>query len=1357
MADAANLLSILRGELPVPPLDEAPAAPHQQPARSEARSTQAGTMPSFATAVPLAGSRDGAHLDQALNRFAQPAPPAPPAPIASGLAGSTPGPTRLDQLDRTQSSKSLLSILKGHSAGLPTSDHSLLSLSSQLHPSPSAAEQPTMSSTTTATAPNFTFVSPFDLLNSARAAPKPLASRPPESPLSRPSSSSQPNCFPTSAALDANSNFPLQYLTQPLLAPASRANDAGRSFDPTTPQHVSISVASGTHCDSIASGSPDLTPITLFSVQAQTREPETLRAARKLAISTRSIAYAVQPSIKSKKPKTGVRIIDRDTGARVLIERPFDGITSDPATAKKHDQEVVHLEFAKTTDRGDGTRSLVLVGTNGVAAIWRGQDGFEDQLGRDAAYAPDLIIHPPANSRFILAKLHPSQPIVALCTSEGTVALLNVESSARQAQKVVVALDELNEVTRYRQLEGIVDAAFSPDGSLLAVVDRLGFSVHSTSPSSPTTSALYSSQLPLSLRADGPSEIAFLSSVQHASRPVVFGLAISGKSGARIACTPFVQSSDDASVTIELEAPAKPEEQLYHHSQLQVHPSSTTLFVSSSLRGSIFSFKIAGPPSESVDGLDSEVLSRLLRSTAGPDASRSMHISHMLETPHTSPVLQFVLDTNPLQRSETRLPTDATPERPYRFGGPPVSPHGTGAEIQTIEPQIGALVLHPQGIQHIALGQITAVPSIPSAPQSALVPIDKESASGPPPPTNGRPALETAPPDEMTHDESSSELERYLATGRRMSLEGSIHVSSEVEIEEERVDPVSWEYMRRASVPIPYEREFVADKVDCQNQITEEAEVGVPKSTAIERDSPDETVKSGTTSTLALDTATSVPDTTCGLEEDEAKEIKLAGPVVNAAIRSMKAAAKKNTKEPFSNTHKNYSHSSSPGRSDLQEATSSNLPGTASPQQQQQLQSSTSTLADEKDAAVLEGLQRLETALPESIGALVGQALEKYLQRFEEERLEDRALNKAREETLLKLVSQSVVKGTGRALDSAFKSSILPAVQQAVNSEVQQTLDSAVRKILPREISSVVLDPDFTRSLAASLTPVVNETITELVLSGLVPSFKHTLRKSVDEIMSEMKREMVGVRKEIVREQSGTVEKLEQEVLGLRQELGEMRGLMERMERLLVAFDTGKKRALPRTPSAALSPMSAVPSAARPLPPPSSTADWISKADWLSPPPAAGTVPSTDYEDMMTNFLQPAESPYFGSLLAFLGQASLEWLDRIFPHSTSGHPPALSPPVALSLAYRISEFISKGSGTLAVFEKEWLEWLRRALGACDVQQPAGFVEMAPRILTRIIEKLVERGTQLQSVNDHQGAGEVRVVEQYARARLSLFQ
>lgn len=192
--------------------------------------------------------------------------------------------------------------------------------------------------------------------------------------------------------------------------------------------------------------------------------------------------------------------------------------------------------------------------------------------------------------------------------------------------------------------------------------------------------------------------------------------------------------------------------------------------------------------------------------------------------------------------------------------------------------------------------------------------------------------------------------------------------------------------------------------------------------------------------------------------------------------------------------------------------------------------------------------------------------------------------------------------------------------------------------------------------------------------------------------MSEMKREMLGVRKEIVREQNGMVEELEKEVGGLRGEVAELKGMLQRMEGLMIASQQQQQTRPQAVPPPAPSSIAASSHMLSPQ---------ASQPETLPPIPRSET-PSASYEDLLTTFLQPSESPSFPSLVHFLNSSPPQRLDRIFPPSSSV-PPAISMAVTLSLAFRLSELVKSREGGSAENEKKWLEWLRRAVGACNDQ------------------------------------------------------
>lgn len=484
-------------------------------------------------------------------------------------------------------------------------------------------------------------------------------------------------------------------------------------------------------------------------------------------------------------------------------------------------------------------------------------------------------------------------------------------------------------------------------------------------------------------------------------------------------------------------------------------------------------------------------------SSTSVSTRRTIRVEEILETPHPNPIIQYVLDPSPSPSSSNESP-------------------GGG----------GALILHSQGIQHMSL------PLVPKTSPRLNPPIDSSTTtilkdtpllsnpfspsssttttllppSEPHPLTNGfipSPSPSTPPPQ---HDDSNpsspSELEKYLATGRRMSLEGSIHVQSEVEVEEERVDPVSWEFMRRASIPILEH----GNEEEIEKKKDREVEEVLSRRRRMRATGQEEGKGRGQDKLPSIDEPTKgdianafspsvTPLTTPGLfgppreglgrrDEEGEGEIKLSGSVVNKAIKSMKLATAKKSQQQgdgtaaFSNTYKNYSMASGEkedskvdggrggggGGPFINPSSSTTTMGSGS------MGSTTTSMVGKGAAGEKERV--VESDLPRQIERVISEQFEKYrkspsprnsdsfeetswkltrwehaVQRFEEGRSGDQTLSTAREETLLKLVSQSVVKGTGRALETALDETILPAIEDVVAAEIEHGLERAIRTV----------------------------------------------------------------------------------------------------------------------------------------------------------------------------------------------------------------------------------------------------------------------------------------------------------------------
>ncbi|GAA5861626.1 hypothetical protein JCM1840_005212 [Sporobolomyces johnsonii] len=1111
---------------------------------------------------------------------------------------------------------------------------------------------------------------------------------------SSPTTAALPSSPSTVTSPTTSSTFPLTYLTTSHLPLPSSTPFAPSwapqglriprsALAPSSPQSLSIRL-SDAHFDSLALMAPLVTPITLFNVPAA----YTCGGAKTAGIWEGGIAYAT----KGGK----IRVIDRESGARLLLK---------PLGRDK--SELVCLEVAGGGK--EGTRSVASASRDGRLTVWEVPEQFAD--GETASYRPLLSLSSQSTSaasgpRFPLVRFHPRYPdvsVLGVVLNDGRVCVLDVAEAARRGAEggeerlyecgqAAMCGETVSDTARGEQ--AIVDFAFSPDGSAFAVLTSdANYSIRSTAAPSET---LLSGALPSS--SSSPSSIAFLA---DAAQPLPTALAISSAQGTHIALVPLVGTgSGVAAATIELNLPAEPSPALaeLNFSHLAYHQQTNTLLVSSSLRGSLFAFRLAfnhaGLPVEAPAD-DAAFFAALgSRPTPRPDSPWSadedalplaLRIDHVLETPTPSPVLNFALDAVPHSSPSSQAQLETGP-----FGGP------MPAAVQKVP--FGALVLHPGGIHHVALSAEKPRAYSASRRRSTFAVAPADAVGSPDLDAGGR-----------TTETEQDEFEAAMAAGRRMSLEGSIYVSSEVEVVVEELDDVDREAQRRAS-QVQFDFDEAAD----------------------DKPSVDEPA--------AGDLANALPT------GEGRKDIKLAGPVVNAAIRSMKAskAAPRPLPAPFEVSP--ASGDASPQRPRPHSPVMTPAPLATSPSR------SPHPRAD-KTSDVLRELRRIENAVPNRIEKVVARELEKHAHRLEEERALEQTAATAREETMLKLVSQSVTKSTGRLVESAvkeqIKAQIVPAIGKivtgAVQDEVAKSVRDAVKQAVPDEMEKLLLRPDlalhFKRNFSAAIAPSLERSVSQVVVNGLVPSFKQTLSTAVDSIMQSVRQEMVDVRKEIVHEQSGAVAVLEEQVGSLTSEVASLKAMLGRMEGLVLALSA------PTGPNAiAVSPSTHQP------PPPHSPRQ--SQSGYPLPPIPRTETPPERYEDLFTNAMQPSEEPEFKALAHLLNSSPPARIENVFPPPPAQ--PKLSMAVVLSLAYRTSQLLKAKEAPLDDEGRKQLQWLRKAITACDGKQPPEFVAMIPRILDTVLSNLVQRGRFCMALGDAAGAGEIRVIEQYARARAALF-
>ncbi|BGP44190.1 hypothetical protein JCM10449v2_008254 [Rhodotorula kratochvilovae] len=972
---------------------------------------------------------------------------------------------------------------------------------------------------------------------------------------------------------------------------------------PHEAQRLTITLAEA-HAESLAPAVPPTTPITLLPL------PAAFPAARRAAgIWPRGIAYATGGG------KGRVRVIDRESGARVLLKGGKSGDVRELAVAP----------YAVS-----GRRRIATVTEEGVAAVWDVADAFESEEQADPHRLRDLPLpHTPVS--LVRFSPNPAAQTLALVCADSTVVFVALDKHAERRQLVV---------------EGdIADAAYSADGSTFVMLTRDGRYTLYTAESLDVAQAGTVS-LPENAEAD---QLALLAPAEE-NDGAPAALAISSQQGTHIA---LVAVSDPADPSII--AFTAPPGTAHLWGQMAYHAPSQSLLVAHSLRGSLYAFRLAFTPPGDV------------------------RVEHVLEHPTPDPLLSFVLDALP----------SADPHAPAADDDANLPPGVRAAQAAKLA--FGALVLHPRGLSHLGL-----VASPPRPPMHALPPASDAGT-----------------------DDDGSEPDLAALAGRRMSLEGSIYVSSEVsvQVDEPETDELSLKVAVSAS-PAPSPALALALPLP---SIDEPAGGDLGGGLAGAR-----------TPIAALPSA-------------DGDGIRLAGPVVNAAIRSMKArqaaSASPSPPEPASAVEKEKEH--------------------------------------RDGETVVRELRRIEAVLPGKIGKAVSRELEKHVSHLENHSASSAAATSSREDGLLAFVQETVTRDVARVVEGVVAAQVGGAVERAVRAQLGRGIEEAIARVLPVELEKQLNRPSLSfalsSSIAQTIAPPLERHLTGTLVKLVVPALEQKLAAAVDGVIGSIRMEMVGVRKEVVQEQSGAVSILEDEVANLREEVSTLKAMMEQMHALVVRQSQPRSPAAvvsPRVPHQPLSlapppqrhqqqrhvsqPFAAVASPPQPTHPLRQSQPASSgPAPYALPPIPRAPTPPERYEELFTEAMQPQHEPAFTALVHLIASSPLSRLDAVFPPPPGT--PKITMAVVLSLAYRLAQLVAEREGPLDDEGRKQLLWLRKAIAACDGKQPPELLALIPRILTTVTEHLAARGAALVALHDHAGANELRLVLQYAHARLSLFE
>ncbi|BFZ60952.1 hypothetical protein YB2330_002009 [Saitoella coloradoensis] len=206
---------------------------------------------------------------------------------------------------------------------------------------------------------------------------------------------------------------------------------------------------------------------------------------------------------------------------------------------------------------------------------------------------------------------------------------------------------------------------------------------------------------------------------------------------------------------------------------------------------------------------------------------------------------------------------------------------------------------------------------------------------------------------------------------------------------------------------------------------------------------------------------------------------------------------------------------------------------------------SSGTMTNVDMTAVTEGLKALELNLQTKLdNAFTAQA-----RRLEEDRLVQAAADQARQETILKVVSETLSKNTGKLIQTTINNTIqqqvLPALSTLVNASLEQNLTKALKdpleKALPKELFAVVNASVQQALTQPELTASIATAVGKPLVGAVETSFKAEMLKLVGDIEQKAVREIQAVRAEAEQQRAADGVKID----ALTASVGRMEGLLQ--------------------------------------------------------------------------------------------------------------------------------------------------------------------------------------------------------------------
>ena len=235
---------------------------------------------------------------------------------------------------------------------------------------------------------------------------------------------------------------------------------------------------------------------------------------------------------------------------------------------------------------------------------------------------------------------------------------------------------------------------------------------------------------------------------------------------------------------------------------------------------------------------------------------------------------------------------------------------------------------------------------------------------------------------------------------------------------------------------------------------------------------------------------------------------------------------------------------------------------------------------------------------------------------------------------------EAVIPRLSASLNEAIKSTIEAETARGVREAVQQSVPEAIDRLLQRPMVS----RQIVTALVDAASPVINQALSTAIASTLIPSMSAATETVLSSVASQLRSEMLEIRKEIVAEQSSVMSSLSTEITSLRGLVASLQTQMRDMSASArsTAYNAAPGSSRPQTANFATH--SRVASGNQ-----SFAAQPLQAQPIMAPPPApsaAAASAAAQFEDFLLNALV---SPPNGQLDSFISEDPANRITTVFP------------------------------------------------------------------------------------------------------------